>query len=119
MKYIALALSALILAGCGTTVIKKEVVTVDKPVPFIPTPPNVPQCKLLVDQLVAEDRKDPGKVGLAYKHDTLCLRQRDKIIQMILDQYKAGSQNFDQINKEIDQLFKQINGSETGAVDPS
>ncbi len=110
MKHLILALSCcVLLAGCpGTMPVKQEVVTVNKPVPFIPTPPDVPKCVSMVDQLTPADQKDPGKVGQAYKYDTLCFRQRDKIVQMILDQYKAGSQNFDAINKEIDVLVNKI-----------
>lgn len=118
MRYsvVTLALVAAALAGCNTTIVKKEIVTVDKPVPFIPSPPDVPKCVSQVDKLVAEDRVDPGKVGQAYKYDMLCYRQRDKIVQMIIDQYKAGSQNFDQVNKEIDELFKRINQAESDKV---
>lgn len=112
----ALAVSVL-LAGCGTTVIKKEIVTVDKPVPFIPAPPSVPPCVSQVDKLVPEDAKDPGKVGQAYKYDMVCYRQRIRILELILDQYKAGSQNFDKINEEITALYAKINEAEQKAVD--
>lgn len=115
---LASLLAATLLTACETqTIIKKEIVTVDKPVPFIPTPPEVPQCVSQVDKLIADDAKDPGKVGQAYKYDMLCYRQRLNILQLILDQYKAGSQNFDKVNEQIAQMYKAINDAEVKAVE--
>lgn len=106
---IALALS---LVGCFETLpAKKEIVIVEKPVPFIPKPPEVPKFTSEVDKLTAEDIKDPGKVGQAYKHDMTALRKLQVIYELILDQYRQSSENFDQINMEIDKLFKHIPGA--------
>lgn len=101
--------SSLLLAGCPAVLpVRTEIVTVNKPVPFIPPPPTVPKFESQVDKLTLDDANDPGKVGQAYKYDMTALRNLVKIYQMILDTYSAGAQNFDQVNKEIDQLFKGL-----------
>lgn len=119
MKTAAILLvAAALLSGCATKVIvQKEIVTVDKPVPFIPVPPVVPRCELMVDKLVPEDKETPGKVGQAYKYDTMCLRMRSQIQDQILEQYTKSSVNFDEINKQISELFTQINNKEAAVVE--
>lgn len=112
MKHILVTtviVSSLLLSGCfGVLPVKKEVVQVAKPVLVIPKPPEVPAAEWEVDKLTIDDAKDPGKIGQAYKHDMLEARQLLKIYQMIVDGYKTSSQTFDQVNKEIDQLYKDI-----------
>jgi hypothetical protein len=101
--------STLLLAGCPATMpLKTEVVVVDKPMPFIPPPPVVPKYDYKVDKLTPEDAKDPGKVGQAYKYDMTALRQLVLIYDSILEQYQSASQNFDEVNKQIDELFKKV-----------
>lgn len=113
----ALILASLLTVGCTQTIIKKEIVTVDKPVPFVPAPPNVPQFQSQIDQLKPEDIADPGKIGMAYKYDITMLRSLVKIYQDILAQYKDSSVNFDKINEEITKMYEQINKAEQKAVD--
>ena len=105
---------AAVLAGCATdrVVIQKELVTVDKPVPFIPKPPDVPIFVSKVDLLTPTDISDPGKVGMAYKYDMLALRSLIKVYQMILSQYANSSSNFDQVNTEITGLYSTLNQTE-------
>lgn len=102
-------LAALLLSGCVHTIVKTEVVPVDKPIPFVPKPPEVPKFKSQVDLLTDADVSDPGKVGQAYKYDMTALRQLIKIYEQILLQYSESSQNFDQINAEIDKIYSTIN----------
>lgn len=117
-KLLITLLASFVLVGCGTTtVIKKEIVTVDKPVPFVPKPPDVPKFESQIDKLVPADVADPGKVGQAYKYDVTYLRQLVKIHEMILDQYRQSSQDFDKVNAEITKLFEQVNKAEAAAVD--
>ena len=99
------------LSGCATDriVIQKEIVTVNKPVPFIPKPPEMPPFVSKVDQLTPADIGDPGKVGVAYKYDMLALRSLVRLYELILSQYTSSSVNFDSINSEISALYSTIN----------
>lgn len=112
IKYLVTLLLLAFLAGCQTLPAKKEIVYVDKPVAFVPKPPVVPKFQSEVDKLVPADINDPGKVGQAYKHDIVMLRSLQAIYEMILEQYRASSQNFEKINGEIDSLIKKINEAE-------
>jgi hypothetical protein len=105
---ITLALCCAALAGCATTEPVVRTVTVDKPIPFCPTPPNVPTVEYKVDALTMDDLKDPGKVGQAYKYDMLALRQQLRIYQQILSEYAKASQNFDAVKAEIDKAYVGI-----------
>lgn len=109
----------LALSGCAfdqKIVIQKEIVTVDKPIPFVPKPPTVPPFVSQVDQLTMADAIDPGKVGIAYKYDMTQLRALISIYKMILDQYNMSSQDFDKINAEIDKMYTQLNQAEAAKV---
>lgn len=118
MKTIFALILALFLVGCGTnTVIKKEIVTVDKPIPYVPKPPVVPTFDSLVDKLTDEDIKDPGKVGQAYKYDMMFLRKTNDIMRQILQQYSSSSLDFDKINEEITKIYADINKAESKAVE--
>jgi hypothetical protein len=109
MKKLLAIVAILALMGCETFPVKKtEIVTVDKPIAFIPPPPIVPTYESQVDKLTDADIKDPGKIAQAYKYDIVALRGLVKIYQGILDQYRASSINFDEINKEIDKLFDTL-----------
>lgn len=110
-KIITLVCIALLTTGCAAPIVKTQIQTVDKPIPFIPKPPAVPKCQLLVDSLILSDLKDPGKIGQYYVYDMTCLRKTNEIYQMILDQYSQSSANFDDVNKQIDLLFQQINNN--------
>lgn len=101
------------LAGCATDapIIRTETVTVDKPVPYVPKPPDVPKFVSKVDTLTPADVADPGKVGQAYKYDTIALRNLLKIHEQILSQYTSSSVNFDDIQKQIDALYAGVDKS--------
>lgn len=107
MKYTVAITLLLLLVGCSTpkvATIKTEVQYVDKPIFICPAPPLVPTTQLLVDNLTDDDINDPGKVGQAYKHDMLYLRQTNEILRKIIEQYAATSTNFEQVRAEIDKL---------------
>lgn len=110
MKTILILLAAsVLLAGCNTTpVIKTEIVTVNKPIPFIPPPPTVPTIVYEVDKLSPTDNVFPGKVGQAYVHDMTFLRKRIEIDDLIFDQYRKGSAEFAEIEKRIHQLYQEV-----------
>lgn len=111
MKLFAIACATLLLVGCHTTpVIKTEIVVVNKPIPFIPKPPTVPTIEYHVDKLTFEDLTKPGKVGQAYVYDMTFLRKRIEIDDMIFEQYRTGSVQFEEIEKRIHELY---NGIET------
>lgn len=107
MKTTLVVTCLIFLAGCSTTpVIKTEIVKVNVPVPFIPAPPEVPTISYAVDALTPADAKTPGKVGQAYVHDMTFLRERIKIDDMILLQYKNGSADFTAIERKIQELYQ-------------
>lgn len=109
MKLFAIACASLLLAGCALDpVIKTEIVTVSKPIPFIPKPPAVPAIEYQVDKLTFEDLAAPGKVGQAYVYDMTFLRKRIEIDDMILEQYRAGSVQFEEIEKRIHELYTGV-----------
>lgn len=109
MKLFALACASLMLVGCALDpVIKTEIVTVNKPIPFIPKPPAVPTIEYQVDKLTFEDLATPGKVGQAYVYDMTFLRKRIEIDDMILEQYRAGSVQFEEIEKRIHELYSGV-----------
>lgn len=117
MKVLLVLFATLALTGCASkVVVQKEIVTVDRPVPFVPPPPQVPKIDSQVEKLTDADIADPGKVVQAYKYDITALRGLVAIYQSILQQYAASSQNFDQVNLQIKQLFDQINKVEQEAV---
>jgi len=110
MKYLLAAIFALTLAGCQTTpVVKTEIVTVDRPVAFVPKPPDVPKLDSQVDKLTDADLADPGKIGMAYKYDMMFLRSIVPVYEAILNQYRQSSANFDKINADIKTMVDQIN----------
>ena len=84
-------------------------VVVDKPFPACPKPPVVPEYDLWVDKLTDLDLTDPGKVGQAYKHDMIYLRQRLVMDNQILLQYEKTSQQYDEAKKQIDTAFEKLN----------
>lgn len=107
MKKLFCLLIVTILVGCASTPTPEvRIVTVDKPIPMCPIPPTIPTIEYEVDKLTNLDKVDPGKVGQAYKYDMLYLRNAVRLYQMILDEYKKTSGNFDQVKLEIDKVFK-------------
>lgn len=102
------ALIVLVLLCCGCS-LQKDVIVVDKPFPACPKPPETASYDLWVDQLTDADINDPGKVGQAYKHDMLYLRQRIIVDQQILDQYNKTSVNYDQTKQQIDKAYESLN----------
>lgn len=110
-KLLVILAAVFALTACSPLPVKKDIVYVDKPIPYVPKPPDVPVFDSHVDLLTLDDAKDPGKVGQAYKYDMTQLRSLQKIYQMILDQYRASSQNFDEVNKAIDKLITDSKGA--------
>lgn len=109
MKLIIVMCASLVLIGCDTTpVIKTEIVTINKPIPFIPKPPTVPTIEYQVDQLTFNDFANPGKVGQAYVYDMTFLRKRIEIDDMIFEQYRSGSAQFEEIEKHIQELYSGV-----------
>lgn len=109
MKHLILTL-ALVCSACAPAkqyVIRNQVQYVDKPVFICPKPPEVPQYTFLVDQLTPADQTDPGKVGQAYVHDMIILRETDRILRSILQQYTTTSVNFEQVRQQVDKLIEK------------
>lgn len=123
MKVINLMVGMMVIlaiTACSPTkyVVKKEIVTVSKPVPYCPAPPEVDTYEYWVDQLTDEDVKDPGKVGQAYKHDMIILRQNDATLRAIIQQYKEISTSFSGVQEQIDNIFKNITDSNNARIEP-
>jgi PBP1b-binding outer membrane lipoprotein LpoB len=119
MKQSFLIALMLLLVGCApNTVIKKEVVTVNKPVPYCPAPPaDLPQVNLLVDTLTDADAANPGKVGQYYKHDMYYLRKKNELLELIIEQYRVASGDLDAIKVEIDKIFAEIEAADKELVE--
>jgi len=105
MKKLIIFIVLALIVGCTTVPVPVvQTVTVEKPVAFVPPPPEVPKFVSKVDQLTQADAANPGKVSQAYKYDTYTLRSLLAIYQSIISQYKLSSQNFDQVQQTIDKL---------------
>lgn len=101
--------AAAFITGCACDpTIKTEVVTVNKPLPFIPAPPAVPKIEYEVDKLAPSDSTLPGKVGQAYVHDMTFLRKRIEIDDMIFEQYRQGSVDLKALEQKIQELYKGV-----------
>lgn len=116
IKVILVSACAAILVGCGTPQIK--IVTVDKPIPVIPSPPKVPECTYLVDALTPETAT-PGDVGEAYKHDMTCLRATNSMFRQIVNAYKEAADSTAPIVEEITKAFKKMQADIDAANKPS
>lgn len=113
MKILSLTVLALMLSGCS--LLTPKIITVDKPIPFCPPPPKVPECANYVDVLSSSDVQDPGKVAQAYKLDMTCYRNHDRSFRQILEVYQDTSTMAEQASM----LFKQLNDEYEHALNPN
>ena len=120
IKFMLAITAALLLTSCGgfQDVVKKEVVTVDKPVPYCPVPPDIPTYDFLVDTLTPADAADPGKVGQYYRYDMDQLRHTDQLLRLILEQYRSAAGDLTAVQPEIDKIFKQLDDVDKSKVVP-
>ncbi len=105
-KTLIACMIAALVAGCGTQQIK--VVTVDKPIPMIPIPPEVPQCDYQVDKLTAADATNYGKVGEAYKYDMTCERATNHMLRQVVKAYKEAAEAAKPVIDEINASFLKM-----------
>lgn len=118
IKYVVLLAAAIAMTGCGPKyLVKKEIVTVNKPVPYCPAPPHIPEYEFQVDKLTSADAKDPGKVGQAYKADMLVLRTNDRSLRAALYEYANINASFTGVQQQIDLIFDSINKQESERVE--
>lgn len=118
MKCYVLFATVLLLTGCGPEyIVKKEIVTVNKPVPYCPAPPDIPEYVFQVDLLTSADLNDPGKVGQAYKADMIVLRHNDRSLRAALKAYESINTSFTSVQQQIDQIFSTINQQEADRVE--
>ena len=85
-----LLLLPLLLIGCAPTqsIIKPEIVEVNKPIYICPAPPIVPPSTFLTSSLVDKDAEDPGKVAQYYASDILMCKDKIKQYESVLDTYR-------------------------------
>jgi len=104
-----LLISMLLLVGCSSNpfVPEKQIVKIDKPIPYCPAPPKVVECQNYVDALTDEDRADPGKVAQAYKMDMMCYRANAKTLREILQRYEDTSLLLKDVEAMYDSLGQQ------------
>lgn len=103
---IFLVAATVALFGCQQVPVKQvETVYVDKPIPYIPKPPDVPSCLPLHIKSLT-DTSAPGDVVLAYHYDMTCLTGVNGIQTDILNQYRNSSSDFSEVQKKIDALYK-------------
>lgn len=107
-KLIPILGTILLISACATrpAIIGQQTIPVNKPIYVVPVPPAMPEIELYVDSLTMDDITDPGKVGQAYKHDTIVLRNVIRIQSLIIDEYRKASQNFDAVKKDIADMKK-------------
>lgn len=105
-KSLIACIVAIMLAGCGTQQIK--VVPVDKPIPVIPIPPEVPVCERKVDKLTEADATNYGKVGEAYKYDMTCERATNNMLRQIVKAYKDAATATKPVLDEINAAFNKM-----------
>lgn len=117
---IAAVCMSFLLVGCTCDpIIKTEVVTVNKPIPFIPPPPNVPTLQEYETSKLNQSHKStPGVVGQAYVYDMTFLRKRIEIDDMIFEQYHKGSVDFKEIEAKIHKMYKDINVEPSPVANP-
>ncbi len=108
MKKLALIAMCVVLVACQKTFVKPEIVYVDKPVFTCPAPPAVPQYQLLTSTLTRDDAKNPGKVAQYYNADIVQLKGTIEIYEMILQQYKAGAIDTQQLQQRVDALYNEL-----------
>lgn len=103
MKHlIGIALMVGIVGCAGTTpVVSKSVITVDKPIPFCPAPPDIPLCPRYVDALSSADATTPGKVVQFINIDLTCLRINEMRYREVLSNYRDLSN----MNSSVSTLF--------------
>lgn len=118
MKNILIALALVAITGCATTVPSVKTVTVNRPVPYVPTPPNVPVCTNYIDTLTQADIKDPGKVVQAYKLDMSCYRANDVTFRKIIEEYRRVSENNADVKVLLDDMIKEYESALSNAVTP-
>ena len=107
-----------LLSGCsvfGPKVqpIAPKIVEVDKPVPYIPAPPdqfnNLKAIQLLTPKLTTQS--DAGTVAEYYKADVYTLKQLRAIYEEILNQYQQGAIDNAKAKEKIDALFNSLGGT--------
>lgn len=96
--------AAIALCGCCTNTPQIKTVLVDKPIPYAPQPPTVPQCTDYTTALSQSDVTDPGKVVQAYVLDLTCYKSNDRTFRMILEQYKKIADQTPTITKTLDEV---------------
>lgn len=90
MKILYTILMTLAITACAgkDQIIKTNYVTVEKPVPTVPRPPEVKKPVLATEELTPEDRKDLGKVAKALVIENKQLRGYVTILESIVDKYR-------------------------------
>ncbi len=113
MKFVTMLLAVVLLAGCRTNPVVPEVkvVKINRPVPYSPAPPAVPQCTNYTAALTPADSKDPGKVAQAYVLDLTCYRANDLTFRQILQHYNAISDQTQTVQQMIDAVGTQYDSA--------
>lgn len=100
---------ALLLSACGGNPVKDvDVQQVKVPFLYCPAPPRVQRPVLVIDQLSPADQTDPGKVAQAYKASFIQLRGYVENLEQILRQYDSTSQEFEDLRKQVRELYPEL-----------
>lgn len=110
MKYLAFIVAALLLSACqhNPLVPDVKVVYVDKPIPFCPAPPQIPECIKYTDALTSADAKDPGKVAQLTKLELACLRAEAVSLRQTVRSYKDVSSMAAEVKRSLDEATTQL-----------
>lgn len=106
LKTTTILLTALLTACTSGTIIKPQIVTVDKPVFSCPVPPVVNDVQLLTSTLTEQDRKDPGKVAQYYKADIIQLQGQIQQYKTVIESYKNISQQLQTMQNQADKIHQ-------------
>ena len=99
-----------VLAGCQNQIQPQvKIVTVDKPIPFCPPPPDIPVCTNYVANLTIADSKDPGKVAQSYVADLACYKANDV-------SFRQALQHYGDIAKQATQVQLMLNNVQTNST---
>jgi hypothetical protein len=113
MKYMVII--TLLLSGCAfdPSIFKPDteikVVTVNVPLLYCPAPPTFTYPRLVIEDLMPGDEKDPGRVSQFYKATVKQLEGEIVTRDITLDAYRAiSTQSPNMSPADVDKMFKDL-----------
>jgi hypothetical protein len=114
-KLLLLIFSTMFLVGCDPVQPgpdpepQMQVVTVDKPILYCPVPPTLTSQRLVIEDLVIGDEKDPGRVAQYYNAAIQQLQSEIETRDRILKAYKEIQSGGSAMQpKDAEKIFKEM-----------